>query len=59
MVWLSFGTLLCTETIALLLLGGAAVWAAIRYTLGRNPYGYRGLGDLFVGSSGDRAMQGK
>ena len=48
MIWLSFGTLLCAEAIALLLLGAAAVWAAIRYTLGRNPYGYRGLGDLFV-----------
>lgn len=48
MIWLSFGTLLCTEAIALLLLGAAAIWAALRYTLGRNPYGYRGLGDLFV-----------
>ena len=48
MIWLSFGTLLCPEAIALLLLGAAAVWAAIRYTLGRNPYGYRGLGDIFV-----------
>ena len=48
MIWISFGTLLCTEAVCLLLLGAAAVWAAIRYTLGRNPYGYRGLGDLFV-----------
>ena len=48
MIWLSFGTLLCTEAVVLLLLGAAAVWAAIRYTLGRNPYGYRGFGDLFV-----------
>lgn len=29
-------------------LGGAAVWAAINYTAGNNPYGYVGLGDLFV-----------
>jgi 1,4-dihydroxy-2-naphthoate octaprenyltransferase len=48
MIWLSFGTLLCTEAVVLLMLGAAAVWAAIRYTLGRNPYGYRGFGDLFV-----------
>ena len=48
MIQLSFGTLLCIEAIALLLLGAAAIWAAIRYTLGRNPYGYRGLGDLAV-----------
>lgn len=31
-----------------LLLGAAAIWAATHYTLGRKPYGYRGLGDLFV-----------
>lgn len=32
----------------LLLFGAAAIWAATHYTLGKNPYGYRGLGDLFV-----------
>lgn len=26
----------------------AAVWAAIKYTVGRNAYGYSGLGDFFV-----------
>ena len=31
-----------------LLLGAAAIWAATHYTLGKNPYGYRGLGDIFV-----------
>jgi len=30
------------------LLGLAAIAAAIKYTVGKNPYGYRGLGDLFV-----------
>ena len=29
-------------------LAGGAVWAAIRYTVGRAAYGYHGLGDLFV-----------
>ena len=29
-------------------LGLAAIWAAIRYTSGNNPYGYAGLGDLSV-----------
>jgi 1,4-dihydroxy-2-naphthoate octaprenyltransferase len=29
-------------------LGLAAIWAAIRYTSGKNPYGYAGLGDVFV-----------
>lgn len=31
-----------------LLLGTGAIAAAIKYTVGRNPYGYIGLGDLFV-----------
>lgn len=29
-------------------LGLASIAAAIKYTSGKNPYGYRGLGDLFV-----------
>ena len=36
------------QFIGLLLLGAAAIWAATHYTLGRNPYGYHGWGDLFV-----------
>lgn len=48
MVWVSFGTLLCLESLLLLVLGLAAILAAVRYTLGRNPYGYRALGDLYV-----------
>lgn len=31
-----------------LLLGTVAIWAATHYTLGKKPYGYIGLGDLFV-----------
>lgn len=30
-----------------LLLGAAAIYAAIKYTSGKNPYGYKGLGDIF------------
>ena len=30
------------------LLGIAAIGAAIKYTMGKNPYGYMGLGDVFV-----------
>ena len=48
MVRSAFGTVLAPLPIAFLALGAAAVWAAMHYTLGRNPYGYRGLGDLFV-----------
>ena len=29
-------------------LGLAAIVAAIKYTVGRNPYGYKGFGDIFV-----------
>ncbi len=48
MIWFSFGSLLSLEPILLMILGAAAIMAAIRYTIGRNPYGYRGLGDIYV-----------
>lgn len=48
MVRSAFGTVLQPLPLAFLALGAAAVWAAMHYTLGRHPYGYRGLGDLFV-----------
>ena len=48
MVWCSFGTLLSAPALSLLALGAAAIAASIRYTLGKNPYGYRGWGDLYV-----------
>lgn len=35
-------------TLAYLLAGFAAIAAAIKYTVGKNPYGYQGLGDFFV-----------
>jgi len=35
-------------TILFIFAGGAAITAAIKYTVGKNPYGYRALGDLFV-----------
>ena len=57
MIWVSFGTFLdvgkpvaemdWTPTL-LILLGAAAIAGAMKYTLGRHPYGYRGLGDVFV-----------
>lgn len=31
-----------------LALGGASIYAAIRYTVGASAYGYKGLGDVFV-----------
>lgn len=36
------------QALLMLLLGFAAIAAAIKYTVGSNPYGYRGLGDVFV-----------
>ena len=34
--------------ILFLILGALSIWAAIKYTAGKNPYGYRGLGDIFA-----------
>ena len=48
MVKVSYGTLLSMDSVLILLLGAFAIMGAMRYTLGRNPYGYRGLGDVFV-----------
>ncbi len=48
MIRVSFGNIFKTESICLEALGAAAIAGAMKYTLGRNPYGYRGLGDVFV-----------
>lgn len=48
MIRASFGTIFRIESEILVALGAAAIWAAMHYTLGNKPYGYRGLGDLFV-----------
>lgn len=48
MTWVSFGSLFSTQAIGVEILGALAIWAAIKYTVGKNPYGHRGLGDLFV-----------
>ncbi|MCI1640152.1 MAG: 1,4-dihydroxy-2-naphthoate octaprenyltransferase [Bacteroidales bacterium] len=48
MIRFSFGTFFSLESLCLILLGAAAINAAMRYTLGKNPYGYRGLGDIYV-----------
>jgi 1,4-dihydroxy-2-naphthoate polyprenyltransferase len=46
---LAFPTDQWLEAILFIGLGAAALWAAINYTMGKNPYGYSGLGDVFVG----------
>lgn len=48
MIYFSFGSLFTLESLMLMLLGYFAIKAAMHYTLGNNPYGYRGLGDLYV-----------
>ena len=49
MLLLSYKFAIVNFQFALMLaLGAAAIWAATHYTLGKNPYGYKGLGDLFV-----------
>ena len=48
MIRASFRTIFCIQSECLVVLGAAAIWAAMHYTLGKKPYGYRGLGDIFV-----------
>ena len=48
MILTAFGKLFCAKGLALVVLGACAVWAATHYTLGKRPYGYRGLGDISV-----------
>ena len=48
MIRASFVTILRIESECLVALGAVAIWAAMHYTLGNHPYGYIGLGDLFV-----------
>ena len=42
MIWVSYSPWW------MVLVGEVAIWAATHYTLGKKPYGYIGLGDLFV-----------
>ena len=48
MIIAAFGFRISWEAVILVVLGACAIWAAMHYTLGKNPYGYRGLGDVFV-----------
>lgn len=47
LLFVSFETITFVQLV-FLLLGLASIAAAIRYTVGKKPYGYRGLGDLYV-----------
>lgn len=48
MIYSSLGTLFSITAIGFMILGVLAIIAAMKYTLGKNPYGYRGLGDIYV-----------
>lgn len=48
LLWFAFGAEAFSFTLVFILLGAAAIGAAIAYTAGKLPYGYVGLGDLFV-----------
>ena len=48
LLWFAFGNNALSLTILFILLGAAAIGAAITYTAGKLPYGYAGLGDLAV-----------
>lgn len=48
LLWFAFGSTAFSSTLIFILLGAAAIGAAITYTAGKLPYGYVGLGDLFV-----------
>lgn len=48
LIYSSFGTLFALYPLIFLLLGLLAIIAALKYTLGKKPYGYQGFGDLSV-----------
>lgn len=48
LVYVSFGFERLLLPLLFLLLGVFAIWAAIKYTVGKSAYGYHGLGDVFV-----------
>ena len=48
LVYLAFGLDNLPYILVFMVLGVLSIWAAIKYTVGSNAYGYRGMGDLFV-----------
>jgi 1,4-dihydroxy-2-naphthoate octaprenyltransferase len=48
LIYVSFKGKYFMYSIIFFVLGILAIASAIRYTVGKNPYGYRGLGDVFV-----------
>jgi 1,4-dihydroxy-2-naphthoate polyprenyltransferase len=48
LIYLAFGQKYMTYSLVFLVLGVAAIGAALKYTMGKKAYGYSGFGDVFV-----------
>ncbi|MFT3738264.1 MAG: 1,4-dihydroxy-2-naphthoate octaprenyltransferase [Breznakibacter sp.] len=48
LLWIAMPSIFSAKGFAFFILGILAIAAAINYTVGRNPYGYKGWGDFFV-----------
>ncbi len=48
LIWAAFGAGNFPYLLLFVFLGGLSVYAAMNYTMGDSPYGYRALGDIFV-----------
>ena len=48
LIYFAFSKVLNLNSLLFFMLGIGAIAAAIKYTMGKNPYGYRGMGDVFV-----------
>ncbi len=48
LIYIAFGTAHLKYMLIFLILGIASIAAAIKYTMGDNPFGYSGYGDIFV-----------
>jgi 1,4-dihydroxy-2-naphthoate octaprenyltransferase len=48
LIWVAFGSANFLFILLFVFLGGLSVYAALNYTMGDSPYGYRALGDVFV-----------
>ena len=48
LVYFAFGTEQLNYFVLFVILGLASIWAAIKYTIGKTAYGYKGFGDIYV-----------
>jgi len=48
LIYYGFGEIFSPLALTFAIIGAGAIIAALRYTIGKTPYGYAGFGDLFV-----------